>query len=223
MSLIKVLVVDNQRIFRDGIKALLKETKEIQVVGEANNGEGVIKCLSSIKVDVILMDIKMPGGDGIGATQYVKNNFPDIKVLALSTYDDEDHIFKMLEAGATGYILKNTGKVELMAAIKTLASGDSYFSGEVSKKILAQIHSKASSPSPQFHTSAEDIPITAREIEVLILIAEGLTNHMIAKKLFISTRTVDTHRRNLLQKLDIHNTAALVKYAYEHGLINATS
>ena len=160
----------------------------------------------------------MSGGelDGIDATKYITEHFPEVKVLALTMHTDESHITRMLQVGAMGYILKNTGKKELTEAIKTVASGESYFAKEASEVIMRRLMKNKSLQKGKF----ANVELTKREKEVLKLIAEENTNHEIADKLFISPRTVDTHRRNLLQKLKVKNTAGLVKYAIQNEVVN---
>ena len=211
---IKVLIVDDHQMIRDGVKSLLYDTEGIHVTAEAENGKEAIVILEDENslVDLILMDINMPKMDGIEATKYITQQFPDIKILALTVYDDESHIAEMLKAGASGYILKTTGKQELELSIKTIMADDSYFSKEVSNQMMKQLMKK--SPSKKFSNSK----LTERETEVLKLISDGYTNPEIAEKLFLSPRTIDAHRRNLLQKLQKKNTAGLVKYAMENDL-----
>lgn len=216
---VKIIIVDDHEIIRDGIKALLSNTEHIEIVGEASNGKEAIKILKEYcDVDLVLMDISMPIMNGIDATKYISANFTNLKVLTLTMHDDDVHIIKMLQAGALGYVFKTTGKNELVEAINTIADGESYFTKEASKAIMQhfmknKVNSKKSARSPLLH-------LTKREKEVLILITDELTNLEIADKLFLSHRTIDTHRRNLLQKLGVKNTAGLVKYALKHGLVD---
>lgn len=216
MNRINVLIADDHKIFRDGIKALLHEAKNIHVAGDAGNGEEVLEKLKKVKADIVLMDINMPKCNGIEATQVIRKQFPKVKVLALSMYEDDQYIVDMIEAGAAGYILKTTGAAELINAIRSVAVGDSCYSREVSDKLMTYI-TRSNGKGTRKYTNGFDI--TEREREVLKLIAEELSNREIAKKLFISLRTVDTHRRNLMQKLKLKNTASLVKYAISNGLV----
>lgn len=216
MEVIKVLIADDHKMFRDGIRALLHDEPSIEIIDEAADGEEVVKKLATTPVNVILMDIEMPNMNGLETTEFVSEEYPDIQVLVLSMSDEEKHVVQMIKSGARGYILKNTGKQELIAAIKTVAAGDSYFSKEVSQKIFNQF-TKGS--KEQAAASDVDPLLTEREVEILRLIAEEQTNQEIADQLYISIRTVDTHRRNLLQKLNVKNTAGLVKYAISKKLI----
>ena len=169
------------------------------------------------KVDVILMDIDMGQSSGIDTTAIVRDRYPQTHVLVLSMHSDINYIVSVLDAGATGYVLKNTGKDELLTAIKTVAGGDTYYSSQVSSRLVEHLHSRKRITNPQ---SSGSIPLTKREVEVLRLIASEYSNPEIAEKLFISIRTVDTHRRNLIEKLGVKNTAGLVKYAIKNELLD---
>lgn len=218
MNKVNVLVADDHKIFRDGIRALLREARNISVVATAGDGEEVLEKLKKIKPDIVLMDINMPGCNGIEATRIIKAKYPAIKILALTMHEEDRYIVDMMDAGASGYILKNTGAEELVSAIRAVSVGDSCLSKEVSDKLLTYIvRSNGSAPKKY----SNGVSLTEREKEVLKLIAEEQSNREIAARLFISLRTVDTHRRNLLQKLKLKNTASLVKYAIKNGLVLA--
>ena len=219
MDEIKVLLVDDHKIIRDGIRALLKGVDHVKIVAEANDGQEAIDTLNkSNHIDIVLMDITMPNLDGIEATKILVKKFPQIKVMALTMHDDDAHIINMLKAGAVGYIFKTIGKSELTQAIKTISEGESYFAKEASKKIMEHFMQKKQGARIENPSNLLE-HLTNREKEVLKLIAEEYTNPEIADKLFLSARTVDTHRRNLLQKLQVKNTAGLVKIALKSGLI----
>ena len=216
MSKISVLLAEDHKILREGIKLLLESCDDIAVTNEASSGSEVLQQLENSVPDVVLMDIKMPEMDGIEATRKIRERFKDNpQVLALSSFNDEENLMKMLDAGAKGYVLKKAGKDELITSIKALASGNTFYSSEVSATLINIINN----PRKTVGQIANDFPITERETEVLIEIANGLTNAQISSKLFISIHTVDTHRRNLLQKLQLHNTAGLVKFAFENCLV----
>ena len=217
MDKIKILIADDHKMFRDGLKEILSKEKNIIVVGEASEGKEVLKELDQKAVDLVLMDIDMGGFNGIETTKTIVSKKINTSILVLSIHSDSKYIISMLEAGAKGYILKNAGKEEMIAAINTVASGDSYFSRQVSSKITEQLHKKHS--HKYYGMRNREIPLTPREFEVLKLIAQEYSNPEIAEKLFISIRTVDTHRRNLLEKLGVKNTAGLVKYAIKKGLL----
>ena len=215
----KVLLVDDHKIIRDGIRALLMGSKEIEIIGECEDGDEVVAFLSEKTADVVLMDINMKRMNGIEATSSVIAAFPDVKVIALTMHNEEGYVSKILKAGAVGYVLKNTGKAELVLAIQAVTEGKSYFGTEVAEIMMSKYlktTNKPKNPSGFLVTVDE---LTKREIEILKLIAEELTTTEMSEKLFISPRTVDTHRRNLLQKLGVKNTAGLVKFALQNGLI----
>ncbi|MBX7204005.1 MAG: response regulator transcription factor [Bacteroidia bacterium] len=210
--MIKVAIADDHQMFIDGIKSLIKGNKTIQVVAEANNGEALLETLTKTPVNLILMDVNMPVMDGIETTKKVKELFPDIKVIMLTMFGTRDYIEKLLRAGANGYILKNTGKEELTTAIEKVMQGESYFSKEVTERIMEGLQGKKNETNPMM------VELTEREKDVLRLIAQELTSHEIADKLFISFHTVETHRKNLISKLQVKNIAGLVKYAVQNGL-----
>lgn len=213
-DIIKLIIIDDHKMFREGIKALLEKDPQIRVIADSDNFSGIKNQLQEDKPDIILMDIDLAEINGIEATVYVRKNHPEIKVLALSMHSDHNYVIKMLEAGATGYLLKNAGKEEMLNAIKSVSIGDSYFSKEVSAQIFDELN-RTKEKEPYI----KKILVTTRETEVLKLIAQEYSNQEIADKLFISVRTVDTHRRNLLEKLGVKNTAGLVRYALKNRLV----
>lgn len=212
--MIEIMVADDHRVFREGIVSILENSGEIKVIAQARDGKEVMEKLKSCQPSIILMDISMGGAGGIETTRLVREQYPDIKVLVLSMHSESSYIVKMLEAGASGYLLKDTGSAELINAIKAVAGGNTYFSSQATATLVDQLV-KGKKPAER----KEGVPLTKREIEVLRLIAEEYSNPEIAEKLFISIRTVDTHRRNLLEKLGVKNTAGLVKYAIKHKLV----
>lgn len=218
--MIKVLIVDDHKIVRDGIKALLQNTKNIQWVGDCKDGSEVVGFLNNKVVDVILMDIMMETINGIEASKIVLEKYPDIRILALSMNNEYDYIQEMLKVGAAGYILKNSSYEDLVTAIETVATGKPYFSPEVTDIVMNKyMHQGKKTKSTSKNQSLVD-QLTKRELEILELIAQELTNIEIAEKLFISRRTVDTHRRNLLQKIGVKNSIGLIRFAYSNGLIS---
>lgn len=218
--MIKVLIVDDHKIVRDGIKALLQNTKNIQWVGDCKDGSEVVGFLNKKTADVILMDIMMETINGIEASKIVIEKYPDIRILALSMNNEYDYIQEMLKVGAAGYILKNSSYEELITAIETVATGKPYFSPEVTDIVMNKyMHPGNKTKSTSKNKTLVD-QLTNRELEVLELIAQELTNNEIAEKLFISRRTVDTHRRNLLQKIGVKNSIGLIRFAYSNGLIS---
>ena len=208
----RVLIADDHQMFVDGLKSLLEDEKELSVVGEAKNGFEVLAFCDREPVDIVIMDINMPLMDGIQTSRELSKKHPSIKILGLSMYNDRDYISDILKAGALGYVLKNTGKENLLNAISTLQSGANYLSEEVSKTLLSTFI--RNTPYEQAVEKLSD-----REKEVLECIASGLTTHEIGEKLFISKNTVETHRKNLLYKLKARNTAELVNNAYKQRLI----
>jgi len=215
MANVKILLADDHKIVRDGIKLMLEPQAGIDVVDEAENGKKALELLKDQLVDIVVMDINMPIMDGITATKKIKEKYSEVKVLALTMSNDDLHIRQMIQAGASGYIMKSAGRKELKDAIDAIMEGKHYFSDEATESIMMDLvkgKGKSTDPDP--------IHITDRELEILELIVQEHTNQEIADKLFISSRTVDAHRRNLLQKTGARNTAGLVKYAFQHNLIS---
>ncbi|AWW31471.1 DNA-binding response regulator [Echinicola strongylocentroti] len=210
--MINVLIADDHRMFIDGLKAMLCDIPGIKVVGEALNGKEALDYCVDQPVDIVIMDINMPVMDGVEATKQLLKCHKALKVLGLSMHNDRHFISDMLKTGAQGYILKNTGKNDLVEAIHTLHSGGTYLGEEVSKTLLTSFM-KHPGKTP-FNEKLSD-----REMEVLGCIANGLTTQEIGDKLFISKNTVETHRKNLLYKLQAKNTAELVNNAYKRRLI----
>lgn len=219
--MITILIADDHSIIRDGIKSLLKEDEGIQVIGEAASGKEVIEKISQQTVDLVLMDLNMPDMDGFEATQYLGTHYPEVKVLILTMLENEKFVCQVLQAGASGYILKNTGKVELTYAIRMVAEGIPYVSSQIimnllKKNTFSQVRTETASQS----NITTPNNISSRELEVLKLISEGYTNAEAADKLFVSKRTVDAHRQNLIEKTNAKNTADLIRYAISKGLVN---
>lgn len=213
MEKIKVLLADDHKIFREGLRSILEKEKDMEVLDEASNGTEVIEKIAKLAVDVLVLDIDIGTPNGIEITEAVSSSHPDVKILILSMMGLHDFVIQALEKGAIGFLLKNTGKDEVLTAIRSVAKGDSYFSREVSAILIEQLNNPVLARKKN-----SDIPISPREIEVLKLIAQEYSNSEIAEKLYISIRTVDTHRRNLLEKLGVKNTAGLVKFAIQKGL-----
>ncbi len=215
MEKINVLVVDDHKIVRDGILSLLQDEDEISVIAQAENGKDALEKIPKVSPQLVLMDINMPVMNGIDCTREITRIYPEVKVLALTMLNELEHIKNMLGAGAKGYLLKSSGKEELVMAIKKVMSGQNYFSDEVKDLIMLEMVKKKTSPGKII---GEKVPLTSRELDILELILQELTNQEIAEKLFISVRTVDAHRRNLLEKTGARNTAGLVKFALENHL-----
>jgi DNA-binding NarL/FixJ family response regulator len=210
----KVIIVDDHDMFRSGVRVLLSKSQSVEIIAEARNGNEYLELLNQCKPHVVLMDISMPVMDGIEATRISTEKFPDIKILALSMYGDEEYYFKMVSAGAKGFVLKSSGISELEKAITEIADNNTYFSQELLQQIILSLSEK----KQQAETNATG-SLTKREQEVLLLISKGLSNDDIAEKLNISLATVKTHRSSLLSKTDCNNTASLVMYGIKHKLI----
>lgn len=213
--MIKIIIADDHQLFIEGVHSLINSMKGIEIIKEVNNGQLLIDILEHTKCDLILMDVNMPMLDGIEATKQIKKTHPEIKILMLTMFSSKDYIEKLLRAGADGYLLKNTDVVELKEAIETLMKGDSYFSKEVTERIMEGLQKKKHEEKTKYL-----IELTEREIDVLKLIAQEFTTAEIAEKLYISTHTVETHRKNLISKLNVRNIAGLVKYAIQNGLVD---
>ena len=207
--MIRVFIVDDHPVVIEGIHALLQNEKDICWMGQAMNASSCLGFFVNNTADVVLMDISMPGMDGVELCAVMKEKYPGIMILGLSTFNQGLYIKKMVENGASGYIFKNSSKEELIKAIHAVQEGCIYFSGEAGMAL--QEYQKS---------SMKDLPVlTAREKEILELIAEGYTNPQIAEKIFLSPFTVDSHRKNLLAKLGVKNTASLIRLAVERKLI----
>ena len=203
---IKIFITDDHYMIVEGIRSLLQHEKDIEWMGHAMNAASCLAFLQQQQPDVILMDINLPDKSGIDLCKEVKAKYPAIQIIGLSSFNQQSFIQKMLDNGASGYVLKNATREELMEAVETVMQGRKFLSQEAVSTILKNEDSK--------------IPvITRREKEVLLLIAEGLTNHEIGDKLFISTTTVDTHRKNLMAKFEVKNTAALIRMAAQYKFI----
>jgi len=212
--MISVLIVDDHKILRDGLKALLKSDKDIAVVGECDNGVQALEFLKSNKAQIILMDINLPVKNGIETTEEISKLYKESRVIALSMHNEERYISKMLRAGAWSYVLKDSGGEEIHEAIRKVAAGENYFTKEITATVMSHYL------KPENNAQKTTLKLTKREIEVLKLIVAELTNSEISEKLFISPRTVDTHRQNILQKLNVKNTAGIVRFAIQNGLID---
>lgn len=208
MNRIKVLLVDDHQIIIDGLKSLLKNSDEIIVVAEANNGREALRILDILEIDVVLMDIDMPVMNGIDTLKEISKRGSKVKVIILSMHNEAGMIKSLIEIGAKGYLLKSCTQDELIAAVRKVASGQSYFSTEVTLSLL----------NPAQNNQQNEV-LTERETEIIKLIAEGFSNKEIGNQLFISHRTVDTHRTNLMKKLDVGNIAGLISYAIRNGIV----
>lgn len=212
--MIKLFIADDHKVFRDGVSSILENMEDIKVIGQAGNSTEANEGIHKLLPDVVLMDISMPETNGIELTKILKKALPETKILIFSMHHESSYIIKALEAGASGYLLKDAGSTEMVNAIRAVYNNGTYYSPEVSG-VLIQHLTNGTNPNEK----RKDTPLTKRETEILQLIAAEYSNPEIAEKLFISPRTVDTHRRNLLAKLDLKNTAGLVKYAIKNNLV----
>lgn len=218
MEDIRILIADDHPIFIDGIVSLIEGIEGFSVVETAENGKVAIEKIPVAKPDIILMDINMPVMEGVEATRIIKETYPAVKVIMLTMYDEIRLIKDVLEIGARGYILKNIGRNDLIKALETVSSGKPYLDPAVQEKMITSLSGNNEEEDDEPNDEMVE-SITQREMEILQLIAIGLTSGEIAKKLFISKNTVETHRKNLLGKLNVKNTAALLKFAYQNGLV----
>jgi two-component system response regulator NreC len=216
---VKLLLVDDHPIVRSGLKMLFLSEPTMTVVGEADSGEAAVEAVARLKPDVVIMDVSMPGMNGIEATRRIKAAHPETAVLALTMYEDEQYFFEMLNAGASGYIPKRAAPDDLVSAIKVVAEGNVFLYSTLARFLIKDMAERH--PGGENTAAGQEGPdvLTAREREVLTCIAEGMTNREIAEALVISSKTVERHRENIMAKLDMHNRVELVKYAIKKGLI----
>lgn len=212
MGKIRVLIVDDHAILREGMRSLLALQKDIEVVGEAADGAGALSKVAELSPDVALMDIAMPGMDGIEATRRITQTSPKTKVLVLTQHDNKEYIFSMLQAGAAGYVLKRAGGAEVIAAIRGVHEEGAFLPPRVAKEVMTHYVRPTVEPSGPH--------LTEREKQVLTLLAENKSNREIADQLCLSVKTVMAHRANIMEKLGVHSRTELVKYAIRQGLVS---
>lgn len=208
-----ILLVDDHQLMRDGLCALLEDQQTIEIVGDAANGRDAIEKVGELQPDVVLMDVGLPDLNGIEATRRVKAACTDIRVIALSMHADKRYVVEMFKAGASGYLLKNCASDELVRAIETVNRGAFYLSPSISSVVIEQLTGNVESTAESAYSK-----LTNREREVLQLLAEGKTSKQIAACLGLAVRTIETHRREIMRKLDLRSVAALTKYAIREGL-----
>jgi len=211
MEKIRIIIADDHQLFRNGLKMLLEASPEFEISGEASNGEEFLRILRNCTADIVLMDINMPEMDGIEATRKGLKLCPSIAVIALSMYGEEEYYYKMVDAGAKGFLLKDSDISEVKEAILTVRKGGSYFSQELLYHVIQKFKHRES--------ETKSANLSKREKEILLKICEGFSNQEIAETLFISKRTVDKHRANLLGKTNSKNTASLILFAIKNKLI----
>lgn len=209
--MIKIAIADDHDLVREGLESLLKDTEDINPVILAKNGRELLDLMRGQSVHVVLLDIDMPELNGVETTRELKRLFPDVRILILTMHDEKHFIQQLIGEGAHGYLLKNSSRDELTTAIRLVYSGKNSFSGEVTMKLAG---------SDESEVSNELSELTSREMEILTEIAKGKSNKEIGEELFISHRTVDTHRTNLMKKLDVNNIAGLIRIAYRNNLID---
>jgi DNA-binding NarL/FixJ family response regulator len=209
---IKVLVVDDHPVVRKGLQSCLERQQRLKVVGEASDGEEALVKARELAPDVVLMDISMPRMNGLAVTEVLRKETPKVKVLVLSMHNNREYIFRIIQAGAHGYVSKEAKPEELLRAIESVFEGDTFFSPEIARAALNQLVSSGGKKQPFDQ-------LTSREREVLILIAEGQSNKEIASKLDIGVRTIETHRERIMRRLNIHSVAGLTKFAIANGMI----
>jgi len=211
----RILIVDDHQLIIDGLRGFIESNQNYQVIGEANTGTEAIRLTSVLNPDLILMDIEMPEMSGIQASQEIKKSHPQIKIIIVSMHNEKQLIKKLIDQGADGYLLKNSSQIEVMDAIEKVLNNQIYLSQDVTLSLLDKSQNKSSHNS-DVTTIAQ---LTEREIEILKLVAQGMTNKEVGDSLNISHRTVDTHRTNLMKKLDVTNVAGLIRFAFKNGLI----
>lgn len=215
MAKIKVLVADDHAIVREGVKMILAKESDIEVVGEASDGQQALELVEQMQPAVVVMDISMPGMGGIEATQLVKERHPGVNVLALTMHEDESYVFKLLRAGASGYVLKRAAAQDLVQAVRAAARGEAFLYPSVARNVIQDYLKRVEAGEERARYDG----MTEREKEILTLIAQGLSNKQIADRLYISIKTVQTHRAHILEKLGLHDRSELVRYAIRKGLI----
>jgi DNA-binding NarL/FixJ family response regulator len=214
---VKLLLVDDHPIVRSGLRMLFLSEPTMTIVGEADSGEAAVAAVQRLEPDIVIMDVAMPGMNGIEATRRIKAARPETAVLALTMYEDEQYFFEMLHAGASGYIPKRAAPDDLVSAIKVVAEGNVFLYSTLARFLIKDMADRTAGGEARGE-EGEDV-LTAREREVLTCIAEGMTTREIAEALVISAKTVERHRENIMSKLDMHNRVELVKYAIKKGLI----
>lgn len=219
MTETKILLVDNHQIVCDGLRGLLEKEPEVQIVGEALDGRSAVRLVRDLSPDIVIMDIAMPDLNGIEATRQLRQEAPDTKVIALSMHSDKQYVLGMLEAGASGYVLKEEAFKELFRAVRCVRDGKVYLSPSIAGVVAETCLQRSSSP----RRSGGGGVLSPREREVLQLIAEGWSTGGIAERLHVSVKTAHTHRRNIMEKLDIDNVADLTKFAVREGLASLES
>lgn len=217
--MIRIMLVDDQIIVREGLSAMLGVEDDIVVVGQAGGGAEALRLVPQMTPDVVLMDVRMPGMDGLTALDQLKSLYPTLSVIMVTLYDDPDYLYRAVSAGAAGYILKDASRAELLSAVRTVAAGGAIISPGMLRDLLSRI-SGLMDTSAASQPCAPELGLTRREVEVLGLMAEGLTNQEIADRIIVSPTTVKTHVQNILQKLGVSDRTQAAVYAVRCGLIS---
>jgi len=217
MSQIRIFLVDDHQLVRDGIKALLTSAEDLLILGEASSGKECFEKISVNPPDILILDISLPDTNGIEITKQITVQYPQIRVLILSMYTNEDFIFNAVKAGAKGYLPKNTSRDELLNAIYAIHDGEEFFADSISRIMLKSYVRKAK--EDDLPTQGNPVPLTTREIEILKLFAEGFINKEISDRLDISIRTVETHKNHIMKKLELKSTVELIKYAIRNKIV----
>lgn len=218
MEKIRILVVDDHTLVREGFARMLELSPELQVLGQAASAKDALEMVKTLQPDIVLMDINMPGMNGIEATRIIKNEYPDVEVIILSMYDEEQYVLESVKAGATGYVLKEISPEDLLRAVKTVHNGGSMIQPSLARKVLKEFaHLARESPAPGRATLLREL--SEREVEVLQYVADGKSNREIADTLTISEKTVKAHLRSIFRKLEVSDRAQAVAYAMRKGLV----
>ncbi len=220
MKKIRILIADDHNIVRSGLRMLFQRSPGLSVVGEARDGEEAVRMAEKCRPDVAILDISMPRLNGIQATRLIKERFPKIKVLILTIHEEEEFIYEMIRSEADGHVLKSADRKEIINAVHGVAAGGPFYSSAISTIIINKFVRRLKAENEPPPAGAQSL--TKREMEILRLVAHGLSSKEIADKLYLSVSTVNTHRTNLMHKLDIHDSVGLTKYAIRSGLIEVT-
>ncbi|MDZ7740800.1 MAG: response regulator transcription factor [Bacteroidota bacterium] len=215
MKVYKIVLADDHKIVIDGIKALLEDDERFRIIAEASNGKELIDLVGLAEVDIAIVDIDMPVLNGIEATRIIKKDHPGVKTVILTMYHEKSLIKKFIEMGVDAYLLKNSSREALIDCLEKIVNGQKYFDAGVTLSLLGK-----SGINSKYGSSPDEVELTSREIEIMRLIAEGMSNKEIGKQLYISDRTVDTHRTNLMRKLEVKNVAGIIRFAMKNGYVD---